>query len=206
MSSPILEPAAQELADATSQPPLLYELGVDGARKVLDDLQAAPIDKPDVDEKWITVPAEVGDVEVRIVKPVGASGSLADDSVRPRRRLDPRQRRHTRPARPRAGGRRERRRRVRRVRPLARGAVPGRHRAGLRHGPLDHARRPDDGPRRVTTRGRRRLRRRQHGRRADDPRQAARRRHLRPPVAVLPGHRRRPGHRQLPASSPTARS
>jgi acetyl esterase len=34
-------------------------LGPDGARKVLDDLQAAPIDKPDVDEKWITVPAEV---------------------------------------------------------------------------------------------------------------------------------------------------
>ena len=53
-----LEPAAQELADATSKPPFLYELGPDGARKVLDDIQAAPIDKPDVDEKWITVPAD----------------------------------------------------------------------------------------------------------------------------------------------------
>jgi acetyl esterase/lipase len=76
MRNHALEPAAQALADATSQPPFLYELGPDGARKVLDDLQAAPIAKPDVDETWITVPADVGDVAVRIVKPVGAVAPL----------------------------------------------------------------------------------------------------------------------------------
>ena len=76
MSKPILEPAAQEIADATSSPPFVYELGADGARKVLDDIQAAPIDKLDVADKWITVPAEVGDVRVRIVKPVGATDDL----------------------------------------------------------------------------------------------------------------------------------
>jgi acetyl esterase len=76
MADHILEPAAQEIADNTSKPPFLYELGPDGARKVLDDIQAAPADKPDVDEKWITVPVEVGDVRVRVVKPVGASGAL----------------------------------------------------------------------------------------------------------------------------------
>ncbi|GAA1280794.1 hypothetical protein Psi02_67000 [Planotetraspora silvatica] len=76
MSRHILEPSAQELAKATSKPPFLYELGTDGARKVLDDLQAAPIDKLDVAEKWITVAAEVGDVRVRIVKPAGAAGTL----------------------------------------------------------------------------------------------------------------------------------
>ncbi|MET7687761.1 alpha/beta hydrolase [Streptomyces sp. NPDC005483] len=76
MSDIILEPAAQEFADATAKPPLLYELGVDGARKLLDDVQAQPIEKLDVDEKWITVPARVGDVRVRIVKPVGSSGVL----------------------------------------------------------------------------------------------------------------------------------
>jgi acetyl esterase len=76
MADHILEPAAQQIADNTSKPPFLYELGPEGARKVLDDIQAAPIDKPDVDEKWITVRAEVGDVRVRIVKPVGASGAL----------------------------------------------------------------------------------------------------------------------------------
>ncbi|MER6434524.1 alpha/beta hydrolase [Streptomyces sp. 900105245] len=70
MAKPILEPAAQEIADATSKPPFLYELGPEGARKVLDDIQAAPVDKLDVNEQWATVPAEVGEVRVRIVKPV----------------------------------------------------------------------------------------------------------------------------------------
>lgn len=72
----ILEPAAQEFADATSKPPFLYELGPEGARKVLDDVQAAPIDLLPVSEKWITVPAEVGAVRVRIVKPIGAADVL----------------------------------------------------------------------------------------------------------------------------------
>ncbi|MFI7230517.1 alpha/beta hydrolase [Nonomuraea angiospora] len=76
MNKHILEPAAWELAQATSKPPFLYELGPEGARKVLDDLQAAPIAKPDVDEKWIVVPAGVGNVRVRIVKPVGSTGTL----------------------------------------------------------------------------------------------------------------------------------
>jgi acetyl esterase len=76
MNEHILEPAAQEIADATAKPPYLYELGPDGARKVLDDIQAAPIDKLEVDEKWFTVPAEVGDVAVRIVKPLGAPETL----------------------------------------------------------------------------------------------------------------------------------
>lgn len=76
MTKHILEAAAQEIADATSQPPFLYELGPDGARKVLDDIQAAPIDLPKIDEHWITVPAEVGDVQVRIVKPAGTQGPL----------------------------------------------------------------------------------------------------------------------------------
>jgi acetyl esterase len=76
MSKHFLEPAAQDFADATSKPPFLYELGPDGARKVLDDVQAAPIAKPDVADKWITVPSDVGDVRVRILKPVDAVGVL----------------------------------------------------------------------------------------------------------------------------------
>ena len=76
VSKHILEPAAQQFADATAKPPFLYELGPDGARKVLDDVQAAPIAKLDVDEKWITVPAAVNDVRVRIVRPRGSTGPL----------------------------------------------------------------------------------------------------------------------------------
>ncbi|TDE92687.1 alpha/beta hydrolase [Occultella glacieicola] len=76
MSEIILEPEAQAVADASSKPPYLYELGTEGARRALDDIQAAPVDKPDVDERWLRVPAEVGGVDVRIVRPVGAEGPL----------------------------------------------------------------------------------------------------------------------------------
>jgi acetyl esterase len=72
----VLEPAAQAIVDATSTPPFLYELEPPAARKVLDDLQAAPVDKLPVEEEWITVPADVGDARVRIVKPVDSAGML----------------------------------------------------------------------------------------------------------------------------------
>ncbi|MGN9844629.1 hypothetical protein ACTMTI_41530 [Nonomuraea sp. H19] len=49
MSSHVLEPAAREIADATSKPPFLYELGPAGTRKVLDDLQATPVPMSDID-------------------------------------------------------------------------------------------------------------------------------------------------------------
>jgi acetyl esterase len=72
----VLEPASQAFVEATANPPFLFELTPDEARKVLDDVQAAPIAKLPVDERWITVPADVGDVRVRIVRPVGAEGTL----------------------------------------------------------------------------------------------------------------------------------
>jgi acetyl esterase/lipase len=72
----VLEPAAQELADATAKPTILIDAGPEGARKILNDLQSGPIDKLPIDEEWITVPAAVGDARVRIVKPQGATGML----------------------------------------------------------------------------------------------------------------------------------
>ncbi len=72
----VLEPSAQGIVDATSTPPFLYELEPAAARKVLDDLQAGPVEKLPVEEEWITVPAAVGDARVRIVKPVDCSGPL----------------------------------------------------------------------------------------------------------------------------------
>ncbi|MDT0394928.1 MULTISPECIES: alpha/beta hydrolase [Streptomyces] len=76
MSDSILEPAARAFADAAAEPPLLYERGVEGARKLLDDVQAQPVEQPDVDEKWLTVPAGAGDVRVRVVRPAGSTGVL----------------------------------------------------------------------------------------------------------------------------------
>jgi hypothetical protein len=77
MANHILEPTAQEIADAMSKSPVRYEIGPDGARKVLDDIQGTPIDNPEVGEKWITVPVdaeEVGDGTLRdfmMLHPVG---------------------------------------------------------------------------------------------------------------------------------------
>jgi len=76
LTAPILEPAAQAFADVAATPPFLYELTPAQARKVLDDVQSAPIDKLPVDEQWITVPASVGDVRVRMLRPPGATGPL----------------------------------------------------------------------------------------------------------------------------------
>jgi acetyl esterase/lipase len=76
VTSHVLEPAAQDFADATSKPPFYYRMSPVEARKVLDDVQAAPVPKVDVNEKWITVSGDVGDVRVRIVKPVDATGVL----------------------------------------------------------------------------------------------------------------------------------
>jgi acetyl esterase len=72
----VLERASQEFVEATSKPPFLYELTPVEARKVLDDLQAAPIEKLPVEEEWVTVPADVGDVRVRIMRPPDATGTL----------------------------------------------------------------------------------------------------------------------------------
>jgi acetyl esterase len=74
--SVVLERASQEFVNATANPPYFWEGSPVDARKVLDDVQAAPIDKLPVDDRWITVPAEVGDVRVRIVRPLDATGVL----------------------------------------------------------------------------------------------------------------------------------
>ncbi|MEV3926899.1 alpha/beta hydrolase [Actinomadura coerulea] len=76
MSRHILEPAAQEFAEAAAKPPLLYERGVEGARKLLDDVQSGPVEMPEVQEKWLTVPAGAGDVRVRLVRPPDTPGTL----------------------------------------------------------------------------------------------------------------------------------
>ncbi len=72
----VLEPAAQQVADAFSKPPFLYDMAPADARNVLNDAQSAPISKPAVDEEWMSVPSPAGDVQVRIIKPQGAAGML----------------------------------------------------------------------------------------------------------------------------------
>ncbi|AXK84336.1 Acetyl esterase/lipase [Nocardia farcinica] len=72
-----LEAAAQEFVDATSQPPFLYQLPPEEGRKAVDAVQDSPIEKPAIDEQWITVPGgPTGSVRARIVKPPAVEGPL----------------------------------------------------------------------------------------------------------------------------------
>ncbi len=76
MNNHYLEPEAQAMADATAQPPYFFEMTPEQARKVLDDVQALPAPRLGVEEEWLTVPAAVGDVRLRIVRPMYSTGAL----------------------------------------------------------------------------------------------------------------------------------
>ncbi|MEA2146029.1 MAG: acetyl esterase [Solirubrobacteraceae bacterium] len=73
----VLEPAAQEFADATSRPPFIYELSPEDAREVLEGVQRSPIEKPDVDIEDVTISGGPhGQIAVRLIKPAGSTGML----------------------------------------------------------------------------------------------------------------------------------
>ncbi|MFF1514238.1 alpha/beta hydrolase [Streptomyces sp. NPDC058305] len=75
--TPVLEPAAAAFAEATAQPPYLFDLAPAEGRKAVDEVQGGDIAKPAVDEEWITVSGgPTGSVRARIVKPTGATDAL----------------------------------------------------------------------------------------------------------------------------------
>lgn len=76
-AEPVLEPAAAAFAAATANPPYLFDLPPAEGRKAVEEVQSGEIDKPAVDEEWITVPGgPTGSVRARIVKPAGTTGTL----------------------------------------------------------------------------------------------------------------------------------
>jgi acetyl esterase len=76
--TPVLEPAAKDLAEATAPHPRIYEVPPSQGRDILAGLQTGEgVDKPPVDEEWVTVDAgEYRRVRTRIIRPKGATGSL----------------------------------------------------------------------------------------------------------------------------------
>ena len=66
-----LEPAARAFAEATALPPYLFDLGPERGRKVVDQVQSGPVDKPPAHVTELIVPGgPSGGVPVRIVRPV----------------------------------------------------------------------------------------------------------------------------------------
>jgi acetyl esterase len=76
MTSYQLEEPARELTATLAKGPPLTQVSLADARKAVEAAQSAPIPMPDVDEAWITVPSECGDVRVRVVRPRGVRGPL----------------------------------------------------------------------------------------------------------------------------------
>ncbi|GAB2929253.1 alpha/beta hydrolase [Micromonospora polyrhachis] len=71
-STVILEPAAQEVARMTAQPPFLFQIPPVQGRAKLDEIQSGQISQPDVDLEDMTIPGgPTGQVQVRIVWPKG---------------------------------------------------------------------------------------------------------------------------------------
>ncbi|MCX4760243.1 alpha/beta hydrolase [Streptomyces sp. NBC_01275] len=75
--TPVLEPEAAAFAEATANPPYLFDLSPAEGRKAVDEVQSGEIAKPDVDEEWVTVSGgPTGSVRVRVVRPAGVGGAL----------------------------------------------------------------------------------------------------------------------------------
>ncbi|MEV0049837.1 alpha/beta hydrolase [Saccharopolyspora shandongensis] len=74
---PVLEAAAAAFVQATANPPYLFDLPPAEGRKAVDEVQAGEIEKPAIDEEWITVSGgPTGSVRARIVRPAGVEGTL----------------------------------------------------------------------------------------------------------------------------------
>jgi acetyl esterase len=74
---PVLEPAAQEFAEATANPPQLYDLPVDEGRKMVDSVQDGDIPAPPVEITDLMIGGgPSGEVSVKVFRPQGLSGVL----------------------------------------------------------------------------------------------------------------------------------
>ncbi|NIH83364.1 alpha/beta hydrolase [Amycolatopsis granulosa] len=72
-----LEPAAQAFAEATDNPPYLFQLPPEEGRRAVDEVQSGEIAKPDADIEDRTIDGgPTGQVRLRIVRPAGATGTL----------------------------------------------------------------------------------------------------------------------------------
>ncbi|GAB3734234.1 alpha/beta hydrolase [Nocardiopsis nanhaiensis] len=75
--TPVLEPEAAEFARATDSPPFLFQMTPAEGRATVNEVQSGDIDKPDIEEEWLTVEGgPTGSVKVRIVRPAGSTGTL----------------------------------------------------------------------------------------------------------------------------------
>jgi acetyl esterase len=72
-----LEPEARAFCEATANPPYLSDLGPEKGRKAVDEVQSAPIAKPEAEIEELKIPGgPAGEVSIRIVRPPDAAKPL----------------------------------------------------------------------------------------------------------------------------------
>jgi acetyl esterase len=75
--SPVLEEAAQAFADATAEPPYLFDLSVEDGRRTVDSTQDGDFPDPAATRQDLTVPGgPTGEVSITVYRPAGAVGTL----------------------------------------------------------------------------------------------------------------------------------
>jgi acetyl esterase len=75
--SPVLEEAAQAFADATANPPYLFDLSVADGRQAVDSTQDGDFPDPAAARQDLTVPGgPSGEVSITVYRPAGAVGTL----------------------------------------------------------------------------------------------------------------------------------
>lgn len=72
----VLEPEAQTFAEATANPPYLFELGPAKGRPVVDATQAGDVAKSPVEIEDLTIPTGGTQTPIRILRPPGARAPL----------------------------------------------------------------------------------------------------------------------------------
>ncbi|MBM2621655.1 alpha/beta hydrolase [Actinoplanes sp. LDG1-06] len=74
---PVLEPAAEQFARDTANPPYLFDLSIEDGRKTVDGVQSGDVPRPGATVEELEIPGgPSGTVGVRIVRPAGAQGVL----------------------------------------------------------------------------------------------------------------------------------
>ena len=75
--APVLEPAAQAFAEATANPPYLFDLPVDEGRKAVDAAQDGEFPDPAATKEDLTIAGgPSGEVNITIYRPAGSVGVL----------------------------------------------------------------------------------------------------------------------------------
>ncbi len=77
VTDPVLESAAREFADATADPPYLFDLSIADGRRTVDSVQDGDVDAPAVTVEEITIDGGLdGTVDLKIYRPIGSDEPL----------------------------------------------------------------------------------------------------------------------------------